>query len=49
MLQIQVVGLVRIAEDVTPDLARATIESVEVLGAFHASARVREALRDRIR
>jgi polar amino acid transport system substrate-binding protein len=34
---------------VTPELARATIESVEVLGAFHASARVREALRDRIR
>ena len=36
-------------EDVTPELARATIESVEVLGAFHASARVRDALRDRIR
>ena len=49
MLRIQVVGLARIAEDVTPQLARATIESVEVLGAFHASARVREALRDRIR
>ena len=49
MLQIHVVGLVRIAEDVTPDLARAAIESVEVLGAFHASAHVREALRDRMR
>lgn len=49
MLQVHVVGLVRIADDVTPDLARATIESIEVLGAFHASAGVREALQDRIR
>lgn len=49
MLRIHVVGLVRIAHDVSPDLARATIESIEVLGAFHASAQVREALQDRIR
>jgi Arc/MetJ-type ribon-helix-helix transcriptional regulator len=48
MLQIQVVGLARIADDVTPKLARATIESVVVLGAFHASAAVRNALADRI-
>ena len=48
MLQIQVVGLARIANDVSPELARATIESVEVLGAFHASAAVRNALADRI-
>jgi len=48
MLQIQVVGLARIAEDVTPELARATIESVVVLGAFHASPAVRAALVDRI-
>jgi Arc/MetJ-type ribon-helix-helix transcriptional regulator len=48
MLQIQVVGLARIAGDVTPKLARATIESVVVLGAFHASAAVRNALADRI-
>src|SRR5664279_2922431 len=41
MLQIQVVGLARIANDVSPELARATIQSVEVLGAFHASASVR--------
>jgi Arc/MetJ-type ribon-helix-helix transcriptional regulator len=49
MLQLHVVGLLRIADDVTPDLARATIESVEVLGAFHASAKVRAALLDRMR
>jgi Arc/MetJ-type ribon-helix-helix transcriptional regulator len=49
LLQIQVVGLARIADDVPPELARATIESVVVLGAFHASAAVRDALADRIR
>ncbi|MEO8755664.1 MAG: CopG family transcriptional regulator [Casimicrobiaceae bacterium] len=48
MLQIQVVGLARIANDVTPELALATIQSVEVLGAFHASAAVRSALASRI-
>jgi Arc/MetJ-type ribon-helix-helix transcriptional regulator len=48
MLQIQVVGLARIANDVSPELARATIQSVVVLGAFHASAAVRSALADRI-
>jgi len=47
-LQIHVVGLVRIADDVSPDLARAAIKSVEVLGAFHASAAVRSALADRM-
>lgn len=48
MLQIQVLGLARIADDVTPELARATIESIVVLGAFQASAAVRSALADRI-
>ena len=48
MLDIQVVGLARIAGDVTPKLARATIQSVVVLGAFHASPAVRKALADRI-
>lgn len=47
-LRVQVVGLARIADDVTPDLARAAIESVTVLGAFQASAAVRRALSDRI-
>jgi Arc/MetJ-type ribon-helix-helix transcriptional regulator len=48
MLQVQVVGLARIADDVSPELALATIRSVEVLGAFHASPAVRKALADRI-
>jgi Arc/MetJ-type ribon-helix-helix transcriptional regulator len=47
-LRVQVVGLARIADDVTPQLARAAIESVTVLGAFQASAAVRKALADRI-
>jgi Arc/MetJ-type ribon-helix-helix transcriptional regulator len=47
-LQLQVVGLARIANDVPPELARAAIESVTVLGAFQASPAVRQALADRI-
>ncbi len=46
-LDIQVLGLATIATDVSPELARATIASVQVLGALHASAAVRDALRDR--
>src|SRR3954451_22041675 len=48
MLQIQVVGLARIANAVAPELAQPSIRSVEVLGAFHASPAVRKALADRI-
>lgn len=48
-LHIHVLGLARIAEDVPPELARATIESLTVLGALHASAAVKAALADRIR
>ncbi len=48
MLQIQVLGLASIADDVSPELARATIDSVVVLGALHASAAVKIALADRI-
>lgn len=49
MLAIQVLGLASIARDVTPELARATIASVSVLGALHASPEVKAALADRIR
>jgi Arc/MetJ-type ribon-helix-helix transcriptional regulator len=48
-LRIRVLGLAIIADDVTPDLARATIESITVLGALHASAEVKTALADRLR
>ena len=47
-LKIRVLGLVVIAEDVTPDLARATIDSITVLGALHASAEIKTALADRL-
>lgn len=46
-IRIRVVGLATIASDVSPELALATIESVEVLGAFRASAAVRAALAPR--
>ncbi|HEX5690374.1 MAG TPA: hypothetical protein VFX76_10255 [Roseiflexaceae bacterium] len=48
-LHVQVLGLARIAEDVSPELARATIASLTVLGALQASAAVKAALADRIR
>jgi len=47
-VQIRVLGLATIADDVSADLALATIESVEVLGAFRASSAVRAALAARI-
>ena len=47
MLQIRVLGLASIDIDVTPALALATIESINVLGALHASPAVKAALRDR--
>ena len=48
-LDICVLGLASIAQDVTPELARATIHSISVLGALHASAAVKAALADRLR
>jgi Arc/MetJ-type ribon-helix-helix transcriptional regulator len=48
-LDIQVLGPATIALDVTPELARQTIASVQVLGALHASAAVKDALSDRMR
>src|SRR5258705_2567824 len=49
MLHINVLGLASIAHDVTPELARATIASVSVLGALHASPAVKSALAGRTR
>ena len=48
-LQIRVLGLASIADDVSPELALETIDSVEVLGAFRASPTVKAALAGRIR
>lgn len=48
-LHIKVVGLVRIAPDVTPALALATIGSLTVLGALQASPEIKAALATRLR
>ncbi|CDM61711.1 MULTISPECIES: CopG family transcriptional regulator [Rhizobium] len=48
-LEIKVLGLARIAPDVTPELALATIESITVLGALQASAELKSTLAERIR
>jgi Arc/MetJ-type ribon-helix-helix transcriptional regulator len=48
-LHIKVIGLATIADDVTPELARATIGSITVLGALQASRPVKAALQDLIR
>ncbi|MFC3529492.1 CopG family transcriptional regulator [Paracoccus mangrovi] len=46
-LRLKVVGLARIAADVTPELAEATIGSLNVLGSLQASKAVKAALKDR--
>lgn len=48
VLHLRVLGLATIADDVTPALALATIGSIEVLGALHASPAVKAALARRI-
>ncbi|MGG5885653.1 CopG family transcriptional regulator [Falsiroseomonas sp. HC035] len=49
VLHIRVLGLASIAADVSPELARATIASLSVLGALQASPAVKSALADRLR
>jgi Arc/MetJ-type ribon-helix-helix transcriptional regulator len=48
-LHLHVLGLLSIAADVSPELARAAIASLSVLGALHASPEVKAALADRMR
>lgn len=47
-LEIKVLGLASIADDVSPELALETIESIVVLGAFRAKPAIKAALADRI-
>ncbi len=47
-LDLRVLGIAEIADDVDPDLARAAIGSISVLGALQASAAVKAAMADRI-
>lgn len=48
VLHIRVVGLARLAPDIPPELALATIGSINVLGALHAPPDLRAALAHRI-
>ena len=48
-VHIRGLGLTSIAADVSPDLARSTIESIVVLGALNATPEVKAALADRLR
>ena len=47
-IELRVLGLATVADDVSPELALATIASVEVLGAFRAPRAVKAALAPRI-
>ena len=47
-LVVRVLGLASFADDVTPALALATIESITVLGALHASPALKKALAERL-
>ncbi|GES22569.1 hypothetical protein Aple_054670 [Acrocarpospora pleiomorpha] len=46
-LTIAITGLLVIASDVSPELARQTIESIKIVGVFRASKAVKDALADR--
>lgn len=47
-LHLKVLGLARIASDVSPDLAMRAIGSIQILGALQAPKDVKAALKDRI-
>lgn len=47
-LHVRVLGLARFGHDVTPDLVRATIASLTVLGSVQASAEIKAVLADRM-
>ncbi len=48
-LDVRVLGLLSIAPDVTPELALATLNSIDVLGALHATPQVKSALAARMK
>ena len=48
MVNIRVVGMLILADDITPQLALETIESITVHGVFKAPEDVKDALQDRI-
>jgi Arc/MetJ-type ribon-helix-helix transcriptional regulator len=48
MLDIRIVGMVILSKDITPELARQTIRSLQVFGVLQASPAVKDALADRM-
>ena len=48
-LELNVTGIFRLSDDVSPELACAVIKSLKVCGAFQASAEVKAALKERTR
>ena len=48
-LTITTIGLLHLADDISPELAAETIDEIRVRGAFRAPAAVKKALTDRIK
>ena len=48
MINVKVIGMFILTDDVTPQLALDTIQSVTVRGVFKAPEDVKEALKDRL-
>jgi len=47
-LEVNIIGMLVLTKDITPELARETIQSIKVYGSFKAPEAVRDALADRI-
>lgn len=48
-VKMSLVGLLHLANDITPELAREVVESIRVHGIFHASKEVKATLADRMK
>jgi Arc/MetJ-type ribon-helix-helix transcriptional regulator len=48
-IKITVVGFLHLEDDITPELAREVVESIQVRGVFNVSEKVKEALADRMK
>jgi Arc/MetJ-type ribon-helix-helix transcriptional regulator len=47
-MSLRVIGMLKLDDDIDPELARETIEAIRVRGSFHAPPAVRAALANRI-
>ena len=48
-LEAKVIGILRLADDISPELAQETVESITLRGVFQASDAVKAALADRMK